>query len=320
MKVRFADRRPGRHRTAALLAIDATGVRLDAVVNARLSHLGFLFACRGATTYHQGMVRAIVTCVALGLMSGSAHAECAEPMWVGTAGPSGLPPQGSVFVYLEGDGLELGAPGATRTRISDTVTRVDYDLREGSDLVLLEKYRGKIFRQLQLPIDPNYRAPSTPPRVRDYWHQTYAWTCSSSDSIRIEIDQYVAAFRARWTFDGRTTEWILPPEDQTLELGKINCGGTTLPPEQMRLGGHLQLIAIRFDGSEVVVEGLPSYLSSANMRDQPTMVAVDKVDEPTPKSLPTTWWDRALWPLIAAIGAVGIGWLWRTRERWWAPS
>ena len=36
-------------------------------------------------------------------------------------------------------------------------------------------------------------------------------------------------------------------------LGKINCAGTTLDPVELRMGGQLELFAIRLDGSEVPI-------------------------------------------------------------------
>lgn len=196
-----------------------------------------------------------------------AEAMCAYLPRNGAASTS-IPTRGSLYVY---DGT-LGSPTehrqevswrgsvgvATEVKVSDTIVRIDYEGEPGSELIV---------NRVRYPLVPEWRAPTRAPRLLRYWHQLNRWTCSRTDSLRIEIDQPTAAIRARWTHEGKSTEWLFPAPGSAstseLELGKINCGGTTLPPSELRTGGHLELTAIRFDGSEVPVAGLPGFIFTA---------------------------------------------------------
>lgn len=109
----------------------------------------------------------------------------------------------------------------------------------------------------------DWRAPTDAPQVTKYWHREYEWTCSSEDTFNFEIDQATAAIRVRWTYRGDTTETIVPARGDVLKLGKINCGGSTLDPAELHAGGHLELIAIRLDGTEVRIGGLPATVSTS---------------------------------------------------------
>jgi hypothetical protein len=77
--------------------------------------------------------------------------------------------------------------------------------------------------------------------------------------------------RARWTGEesGDTAEWWvlarswLHETDYTLALGDVGCAGRrTLDPDDLRAGGHLELTAVRLDGSEVPIAGLPDRIST----------------------------------------------------------
>jgi hypothetical protein len=46
-----------------------------------------------------------------------------------------------------------------------------------------------------------------------------------------------------------------------VEVGSIACAETNVPRDQLDMGGHLELIAIRLDGSEIPVKGLPAEIS-----------------------------------------------------------
>jgi hypothetical protein len=82
------------------------------------------------------------------------------------------------------------------------------------------------------------------------------------DHVQVLVDRQVAAFRARWTFDGRTEEWIeaaYPDRSgsSVFMLGRKRCRGSNVPPFEFHRGGTLELYAIDFDGTETRVEGLP---------------------------------------------------------------
>ena len=202
---------------------------------------------------------------------GRAEADCGTPRWIGTPSGATVPAKGTLYFYDEGlaprDPKQLPAgPIVRETPISDTVLRIDY-ASKADELVLDPDSTD----YTKLVIDRSWRAPQVAPRVLQYWHHVYAWTCSSSDSVMIQIDQPTAAFRVRWKFaDKKMREWIVPARTadnniNVVELGKINCGSTSIEPEELARGGELSLIAIRYDGSEIAVTGLPRVLSSGQM-------------------------------------------------------
>jgi hypothetical protein len=205
------------------------------------------------------------------VLPGRAEADCGNPHWIGTPAGATLPPRGSLYVYDEHSKYDDTAPKSTpivkRTKISDTVMRLDYDSKADELEIKLDDYDTPPVYNL----DPKWRAPAALPRVLQYWHHVSEWTCSNADTVMIQIDQPTAAFRVRWQADGKPMqEWIIPArtgEDNrnVLELGKIDCGSTTIPPEEFAAGGTLTLFAIRYDGSEVVVTGLPPRMSTKDM-------------------------------------------------------
>ncbi|HEY5921740.1 MAG TPA: hypothetical protein VIV11_08715 [Kofleriaceae bacterium] len=191
-----------------------------------------------------------------------AYAACAHPSWVGTESSS-VPTRGSLYVYDEivehrAHQHEVrwnGTEGvAVQTKVAKAVVRIDYSGPVGSELVV---------NRVGYRLTSDWRPPVEAPFVVKWWHHESEWTCSSSDTLNIEISQPTAAVRVRWTFRGDTTETIVPTEGNVLELGKINCGGTTLDPDELRAGGHLELTAIRLDGSEVAIRGLPAKISTS---------------------------------------------------------
>ncbi len=214
---------------------------------------------------------------------GRADAECGIPRWFGVADTSTLPLQGSIYVHHEMmaryGASELPPPpsfrwtGAASTpsveKVGDVVYRIDYDAPHAFGVELqADPYDD--WDNPRVTFDPRWTAPARAPHVVQYWHDVSAWTCSSTDSVKIQLDQPVAGVRVRWTFRGVTREWIEAPRSHeptksVLEVGKFNCGSTTVDPEELAVGGHLALIAIRADRSEVAVTGLPALLSSKEM-------------------------------------------------------
>ncbi len=221
---------------------------------------------------------ALVVTVAATTTAGRADAMCGEPAWVGSTPGTTIPAHGSLYVY--GEALDydshthVGGPIVRETRISHTLARLDYD----TDARELRVHAGweDVYA---FYVDPHWAAPKFAPRVVQAWHHASHWTCSSTDSVSFQLDQPTAAVRVVWSYFGAPArEWIVPTQLATsprgwllnvLELGKINCGGTTIPPEELAVGGELTLYAIRFDGSEVHVDGLPARLSSADFGSSP---------------------------------------------------
>jgi hypothetical protein len=216
-------------------------------------------------------------------MPARADAECGIPRWVGIADGGTLPVQGSVYVHHEAmrwDELseQTAKPvfrwvGAASTlsieKVSAVVVRVDYDAPHAFGAELLADENDDWYTP-NVTFDRAWTAPSHAPRVVQYWHDISSWTCSATDSVNIQLDQPVAAVRARWTFEGKTQEWIEVPRStestkSVIEIGKFNCGSTTVDPKELAAGGHLELIAIRADRSEVTIAGLPDVLSTKEM-------------------------------------------------------
>lgn len=211
-----------------------------------------------------------------------ADADCEAPRWVGVSDGSTLPVRGSIYVHHEAmqweDGPAMPRPafrwvGAASTltieKVSAVVVRVDYDASHAFGAEVLA-HATDDWEPPRVRFDRAWTAPATAPRVLQYWHDSSSWSCSSTDSVNIQLDQPVAAVRARWTFAGKTREWIEAPRSteptrSVLELGKISCGGTTVDPKELAAGGHLELIAIRADRSEVAVTGLPEVLTTREM-------------------------------------------------------
>ncbi len=228
------------------------------------------------------MRAAVITVGVLAAATDRADAECVSPSFNGTVSSSVVPTRGVLFVYDE-DGRapevswngDVGQTALTtltasvagldydfntisfRPFLKSTVTRIDYEGPAGS-LIVVNR------RSYQLASD--WQPPSQPPRVASYAHHQNEWMCSSTDVLVVDLDQPTAAIRARWTYRGTTTEWVLPAREGTLlQLGKIDCGGTTLRPEELLEGGHLELLAIRLDGSEMRVVGLPETIAAGKM-------------------------------------------------------
>jgi hypothetical protein len=204
------------------------------------------------------------------LAPGRAEAKCGTPSWIGTPTGTAIPAKGTLYLYDEG--LKFGDPvpaaGALKkkTKISETVVQIDYETK-ADELA----FGAPGDDPLVFDVRPKWRAPEVAPRVLQYWHHVYRWTCSAADSVMLQIDQPTAAFRVRWKFaNTKMREWIIPARTaagnvNVLELGQIDCGSTTIDPAELAKGGELTVIAIRFDGSEVAVTGLPAVLSTQQM-------------------------------------------------------
>jgi hypothetical protein len=266
-----------------------------------------------------------------------ARADCAIPRWIGTASGTAVPFVGSLYVYDESLGWgddgrvkpladvswEGGKAGdVTYTRVGDTVVRLDYVGFPGTTL----KVQFPWDETYSYPLVQSWRPATRAPRVLHTWHHVSSWACSSTDTLMIQIDQRVAAVRAVFTYrgplpeaseDDYVREVILPARAErskvVIELGKINCGSASIDPEYLRRGGKLELWAIRFDGSEAKIEGLPDRVATGEMPDDErgidgafTLVSTDA--PAAAAKLPSTprWIPFAA--LLLLGGAVIIGW------------
>ncbi len=231
-------------------------------------------------------MKLLVAAIASLALAPTAHADCAIQKWIGTPDGTTIPEHGSLYVFDEDDpwgyrsnpyagdeSVEFSDRVPHRwveTRISDNVVRIDYAAGLASTVTV-----GVRWDKLTYAIDPTWTAPAEAPRVLQYWHHQAEWTCSHSDGWMFQIDQPTAAFRIRFTrLDdiGNSIEYVEPAHvgehgRSVLEIGKHDCiGQPTIAPETLAEGGILELYAIRFDGTEVQVTGLPDMLKTSDMR------------------------------------------------------
>ncbi len=203
-------------------------------------------------------------------LSSRADAECARVQWVGTPPGATIPQHGSLYLYdqlVDSWKHKVRGPIIATTEVGDHVVRLDYETHADElELRRDERYPSSVF-----DVSPHWKPPAAAPRAVQYWHHQYRWTCSSADSLMIQIDQPTAAFRVFWQFgDHPSRTFVMPARTDAhninvLELGKIDCGSTSIDPAELAAGGTLTLVAIRYDGSEVVVTGLPARLSTRRM-------------------------------------------------------
>jgi hypothetical protein len=188
----------------------------------------------------------LATLAALAGLEHAAHAECAWPNWLGTPSGVSVPASGTLYRYT-GDGVEA----------------VPYQAATGV-LTLDGGWDPATF-----PVDPTWTPPSEPPRAMTVLRSQDEWTCSWEDAAAIQLDQPVAAVRVFWARDGQRHETIAVPRPIETDagipaamilLGKINCSGENVPLADLTAGVVIKMTAIRFDGSEVQVEGLPTIL------------------------------------------------------------
>lgn len=224
------------------------------------------------------MLKLLAAAVAVCAAAAPARAECGRVMFPGTPDGTAIPAHGSLYVYDARDAdtpnalVQFhGRPGVAQVvRVAPSISRIDYVGFAGGELeVALPSVDG---------VDAHYPLtaglPATPPpHVLQFWRDESEWTCSHSDELLVQIDQPVAAVRARWEFDGVTDEHLVVPRTSgdapgasVVELGEMDCGGdVTLDMTQLHAGGYLTLTAIDFHGNETPITGLPDRLSEDGM-------------------------------------------------------
>lgn len=186
-----------------------------------------------------------------------------------------VPVRGSLYlgsVYLlerfEVSVKWIGTPGTATWTVQDGVARLDYSGSDGAELVVV---MFKEHEHGRYKLDADWRAPATPPHAIRFDHHESSWRCASTDALFIDLDQSTAAVRVRWTHSGTTTTRVLAT-DGRVELGQVSCCGETLSPEELHDGGTLELVAIRTDGSEAPILGVPRFVY-ADMYSSETTVA-----------------------------------------------
>ncbi len=274
-----------------------------------------------------------------------ARASCGIPTWVGTPDATHVPTSGVVYLHDEALGWDsvpepiedflqvewVGGSGATIhvRRVERTVASIEYDGPAGSRLRVYDRYDTV---RAEYVLDAAWQASPQPPRVLQYWREQSEWTCSWSDSLMIQIDQPTAAVRVRWTVNGHSVDYIealqIDGPKAALELGKINCGGENMPLEQLLAGGEMELFAIRLDGSEVPIQGMPRRVALADLSGIEGHLAhaftIVATQEPLAELMrharvgerPSRGRGLGIVILVlAALGVVGALWLIRRVER-----
>ena len=187
-------------------------------------------------------------------------------------GDVGLVERGQVSVRW------IGTPGIASWTAQHGIARLDYSGPEGSELIVVTFGR---YERARYKLESSWRAPTTAPRAIRFEHEESEWTCASTDALYIELDQSTAAVRVHWTHRG-TTETRVLPTDGRVALGLNGCCGTYISPDELHDGGTLELVAIRVDGSEAQILGIPSFVSS-DMYSPARAVASDSTEgEPDP--------------------------------------
>lgn len=274
------------------------------------------------------MRSALVSGIVVGtlLSARAAHASCAIPAWVGAEPGTVVPTKGVFYVHDESIGWSTdpepyvklrwsdGEGTAKVVRVEETVVAIEY---EGPPLSRIH-VEGFYDQLAELVLDDAWLAPAAVPRVLQYWHHASSWTCSSSDTLMIQVDQPVAAFRVRWRVNDHDVDYIETPHTDgtktVLELGKINCGGENVPLEQLKDGVGIELYAIRHDGSEVHVPTMPRFVRldalpevDAGMDHAFTIMATQDpsaATHATPRQRAT--YGRTLGAVILAFAGLGV--------------
>ncbi len=117
------------------------------------------------------------------------------------------------------------------------------------------------------PTIPRWLVHARAPRVVSIGQRLAVHDCPWEDGLAIQIDQPAAGFRVRWWADDRWSEAVvgaaatfLDPAKGVLVLGKLACAPSTVPLAEFHTGVLVDVRAIRLDGTEVAIDGLPALL------------------------------------------------------------
>jgi hypothetical protein len=212
-----------------------------------------------------------------------------------------IPLQGSVYGYTDSyEPLPVeiawtaGTGTAQFTRLSGAITRVDYAGNAGAVLTV---------NGTRYTLAPHAPTPHVPQLISIARHKG-AWTCSSYDYLAIELDSSPAAVHARWTRDGVTSDYWVVASENTIALGELNCGGTTLPPSEIDLGGHLALFAVFPDGSEHLFADEEVHLRPSLSNNTVDVALRAKLDEIVRAGGPGSS-DGGLWVVVLTFLVAG---------------
>ncbi|MCB9572153.1 MAG: hypothetical protein H6709_08680 [Kofleriaceae bacterium] len=223
------------------------------------------------------LVAAAAAALAWGAHAAPAAATCSRLRWLGTAPGTALPPNGVLYATTRSyDPVVAAFAGAAGTaRVVDDGGAHGLAVVELSYAAVADQVSVGVTddASLTFPVDPAWAAPADPPRVVSMGRSQLHGTCTSQDAVAIQVDQPVAAFRVRWytAAAGWTDRVIVPQtsgvpgETPRLLLGSVDCGPDTVPVEDLAAGVVLDVRAIRFDGSEVAVTGVPSLLALGDL-------------------------------------------------------
>jgi len=233
----------------------------------------------------------------------SAAAECGAPAWHGTPGGVGIPPTGVLYHY--------------DSRVGEEARPEQYDAADATEMVRVDEWYTQRYK-----IDHAWQPPREAPRVLAMQRSKYQWSCSDQDALAIQLDQPVAAVRVFWATPEGTNEMIIVSEPTTtfsgqpasvLLLGEPACIGENVPVADLERGVVLGLTAIRHDGSEVTVSGLPTI---SDLDDFPRAGRVIPLgfgivgDDAVAVAVPAAPWrprTHGAVPIVLVLGAVVFG-------------
>jgi hypothetical protein len=230
-------------------------------------------------------------------------ADCGHPNWIGTSEGTSLPSSG-VLYELGWHGVITGAAWSDRRQVEAPGRTFVYEIRyrDAAEYVSVADTNGG---QLTFRTSASWQPPSEPPRVVLIGRVADGPWCTVGrprdlvapperfDPIAIQVDQPVAAFRVRWFADGAWSGGILPPEPSrfrsarsatTLLIGALPCWNDAVPMDVLADGAVFDITAIRFDGGEVPVTGVPHVL---DLDDYGLVIPFAEIDD---GGWEATWW------------------------------
>ena len=183
-----------------------------------------------------------------------------------------VPVRGSLYFgdVMKLENVEIrwsGTPGTSTWTRQAGVARLDYTGPHGSELIVFHAGVAGRYK-----LDEGWRAPHAAPRANGFEYHDER-TSFASDALVIDLDQPTAAVRVRWTHAGTTETWLLPT-DGRVTLGRLVCSRSNISADELRVGGLLELVAIRLDGSEHTILGVPRFVSSDMYNRVPTAFAL----------------------------------------------
>jgi hypothetical protein len=223
-----------------------------------------------------------------------AEASCIRPEWIGTPAGVTVPEKGVLYRFSALEGAEAR----------------------------MERYDAAGAEALGFVVDEEWAPPAEAPRVLAIQHSKYAWTCSDENALAIQLDQPVAAVRVFWATSEGQREMVVAPRPRetpkgrpasVLLLGGINCAGENIPVADLERGVVLGLTAIRFDGSEVAIDGVPTIVAFDDYpvsKNGVSPLGFDAVVEEVAQVADAEPWrpkTNGAFPIALVLGAIVLG-------------